>query len=130
MPDVSGGCLCGDVRFVATGEPNRAGICHCLDCRKHHGALFHASAIFPRSAVEVSGETNAFNGRHFCPRCGSSLFGISGDEIELNLGAFDETDRFEPTYELWTIRREAWLPPFPFNRSYERDRESTSRREE
>jgi hypothetical protein len=35
-----------------------------------------------------------------------------------------------PTYELWTIRRESWLPPFPLSRRYERDRASPGRREE
>jgi len=39
--------LCGNVQIVASGRPYRVGLCHCLDCRKHHGALFHASAIFP-----------------------------------------------------------------------------------
>lgn len=120
---LTGGCLCGDVRFTATGRPRRVGICHCLDCRKHHGALFHASAIYPLEAVAVSGETRDWAGRHFCPRCGSSVFGRSGDEIELNLGAFDAPDQFRPTYELWTIRRESWLPPFPVERRHERDRE-------
>jgi hypothetical protein len=47
MNRFTGGCLCGDVRIVATGRPYRVGLCHCLDCRKHHGALFHASAVFP-----------------------------------------------------------------------------------
>ena len=89
MPDgdrverVAGSCLCGDVRFAATGRPYRVGICHCLDCRKHHGALFHASAIFPETAVTVEGETHHYAGRHFCPRCGSSVFGRSGDEVEV-----------------------------------------------
>ena len=123
----TGGCLCGKVRFVASGRPYRVGLCHCLDCRKHHGALFHASAIFPEEAVTIEGETRDYRGRRFCPTCGSSVFGRSGDEVELSLGALDEPDRFIPTYELWTIRREAWLPPFPLERRYERDRDSTSR---
>ena len=42
MQQFSGGCLCGDVRLVASGRPYRVGLCHCLDCRKHHGALFYA----------------------------------------------------------------------------------------
>ena len=74
---ISGGCLCGNVRFVASGRPYRVGLCHCLDCRKHHGALFHASAIFPEEAVEVLGETSDYKGRHFCPRCGSHVFASS-----------------------------------------------------
>ena len=123
MSQVTGGCLCGAVRILASGEPKRVGICHCLDCRKHHGALFHASAIFPEDAVTIEGETRDYAGRHFCPRCGSSVFGRSGGEIEVNLGSLDGPNEFVPTYELWTIRRESWLPPFPLENHYERDRD-------
>lgn len=129
MDRYTGGCLCGRVRIVATGRPDRVGLCHCLDCRKHHGALFHASAIFPRDAVTVDGETRDYQGRHFCPRCGSSVFSRSGDEIEVHLGSLDEPDRFRPTYELWTTRREAWLPAFPVDRRYARDRDGDGRSE-
>ena len=129
MERVAGGCLCGAVRFVVEGRPFRVGICHCLDCRKHHGALFHASAIFPESAVTISGEVGDYRGRCFCPLCGSSVFSRSGDEVEINLASLDAPDQFVPTYELWTIRREAWLPPFPLSQHYERDRPDTGRTE-
>jgi hypothetical protein len=122
MTNHTGSCLCGAVRFTATDQPYRVGLCHCMDCRKHHGALFHASAIFPEAAVAVSGETRAFRGRHFCPACGSPVFGRSGDEIEVNLGSLDEPNQFRPTYELWTIRRESWLPEFPWMRHYAKNR--------
>ena len=125
-----GRCLCGAVRIVATGQSYRVGLCHCLDCRKHHGALFHASAMFPEDAVTLEGETREYKGRHFCPSCGSTVFGRSGDEVEVNLGALDAPDQFIPTYELWTIRREGWLPPFPLARRYERDRDPAERRED
>jgi hypothetical protein len=65
MDRFTGGCLCGDVRFVASGPPYKVGLCHCLDCRKHHGALFHASAIFPEDAVAIEGETREYAGRSF-----------------------------------------------------------------
>lgn len=130
MTQVSGGCRCGNVRLIATGKTYRVGICHCFDCRKTHGALFHASAIFPDTAVSVEGETRDYQGRNFCPDCGSQVFGRSGDEIEVNLGTLDEIDRFQPTYELWTICRENWLPEFPVKRRYERDREGGGRCED
>src|SRR5215203_469791 len=107
MRGLTGGCLCGDVRIVASGSPYRVGICHCLDCRKHHGALFFAAAIFPKDQVTITGEVKDYNGRCFCPTCGSSVFAGYGDEIELHLGTLDAPDQFVPTYELWTIRREA-----------------------
>ncbi|MEQ8651139.1 MAG: GFA family protein [Kiloniellales bacterium] len=129
MERYTGGCLCGKVRFVASGPPYRVGLCHCLDCRKHHGALFHASAIFPLDAVTVTGETGDYAGRCFCPHCGSSVFSRSDDEIEVNLGSLDAPDQLQPTYELWSIRRESWLPPFPLARRYERDRDGEGRSE-
>ena len=120
---VTGGCLCGDIRLVATGEPYRVGICHCLDCRKHHGALFFAAGIFPEDAVTIEGETREYHGRHFCPRCGSSLFSKFGDEVEVHLGTLDAPDQLTPTYECWTVRRESFLPPFPGTKLYEHNRE-------
>jgi hypothetical protein len=130
MDEVSGGCLCGQVRLIAQGRPNRVGLCHCLDCRKHSGALFAALAIFPEDAVTIQGETSSFGERHFCPRCGSTAFWRGEDEIEIGLGSFDEVDQFKPSYELWTIRREGWLPPFPLKHGYERNRESSGRTED
>lgn len=123
MDRFPGGCLCGDVRIVAEGRPNRVGLCHCLDCRKHHGALFFAAAIFPGDAVTIAGEARDYGGRHFCPRCGSSVFTRFGDEIEVHLGALDAPDQLTPSYECWTARREAWLPAFPMEWRYAGDRE-------
>ena len=127
MTRTTGGCLCGKLRVEATGEPYRVGICHCLDCRKAHGALFHASAIFPAEAVTIEGESRDYAGRCFCPHCGATVFGRSGDEIEVNLGSLDAANRFKPTYELWTIRRESWLPSFPGVSRYERNRPGEGR---
>jgi len=124
-----GGCLCGKVRIEASGEPYRVGLCHCLDCRKHSGSLFSATGIFPEDAVAIEGEARDYKGRFFCPECGSSVFSRSGDEVEVHLGTLDAPDQLMPTYELWTIRRESWLPPFPVKHHYERDRESPGRYE-
>jgi hypothetical protein len=129
MEQFTGGCLCGRVRFLATGRPYRVGLCHCLDCRKHSGSAFLASAIFPADRVTIEGETRDHAGRHFCPHCGSSVFARSGDEIEIGLGALDAADQLRPTYENWTTRRESWLPEFPLAHHYARDREGTGRGE-
>jgi hypothetical protein len=113
MQRFTGGCLCGNVRLVASGRPYRVGICHCLDCRKHHGALFHASAIFAQAAVVIEG-----------------VFARTADEVEVNLGSLDAPDQLRPTYESWVVRREAWLPAFPLSRRHEHDRDPASRFED
>ncbi len=80
--------------------------------------------------MTVEGETRDYAGRYFCPHCGSSVFSRSADEIEVNLGSLDAPDQLTPTYESWTVRREAWLPAFALTRHYERDRDSTGRFED
>ncbi|GAA6191252.1 GFA family protein [Phaeobacter sp. NW0010-22] len=129
MESFAGGCACGDVRLVATGQPDRVGLCHCLDCRKHHGALFYAAAVFPQGSVKITGNVQDYKGRCFCPRCGSSVFARSGDEIEVHLGTLDAPDHLIPSYESWALRREGWLPQFPDTEVYERDRPDTGRSE-
>ena len=130
MDTFTGGCLCGTVTIEASGRPYRVGLCHCLDCRKHHGALFNASAIFPQEAVTITGEVRDYAGRFFCPRCGSSVYARSADEIEVHLAALDAPDQLIPTYESWIVRRESWLPAFQLGRRYLRDRTASGRFED
>ncbi|PIE11244.1 MAG: aldehyde-activating protein [Rhodobacterales bacterium] len=118
----TGRCLCGDLVVAASGAPLRVGICHCDDCRRHHGAMFFAAAVFSATAVTIKGEPSCFEGRCFCPRCGSSVFARSGDEVELHLGALDDASQLTPDYELWTLRRATWLPPFPGMRCYRKEK--------
>ncbi|WP_426011859.1 GFA family protein [Caulobacter sp. DWR2-3-1b2] len=112
-----GGCACGAVRYGAEGGPLRVGMCHCLTCRKRHGAPCNAFAVFRSDKVRVEGETFAWatseRGRsHGCAVCGSPVFWREGeDEIELHLGGFDDTGQFIPQYEVWVKRREPWMMP-------------------
>ena len=112
MQHTTASCLCGDVTLTANGHPLRVGICHCKDCQKHHGAAFYAAAIFDQKNVKIVGAVHSYKGRHFCPRCGSSVFAQSDDEIEIHLGAIDSPSDNIPTYEGWTLRRAEWLTAF------------------
>jgi hypothetical protein len=125
MGHYAASCLCGAVRLESSSEPLRVGICHCLDCRKHSGAVFGTYAIFAADAVSITGTTSEYRGRHFCSTCGSSMFGRSDDEIDIAVGSFDAPNQVTPTYELWVRRREHWLPPFPGARLYDGNRTGT-----
>ena len=117
---LTGGCQCGKVRYTARGRPKRAGLCHCLTCRRNTGSAFLAYLVYPRAKVEIAGATRHFRAplllRHFCPECGSPLFleAEGTDEFDVYVGSLDEAARAPgPSYELFTARRLAWLPPFP-----------------
>jgi hypothetical protein len=107
----TGGCLCGSVRYSLEGEPFHVGRCHCADCRKESGSTYTIYGQWPRDAFTVEGEYATYDGRSFCPRCGSSLFTLEDDAAEVRLGSLDDAP-FElvPEAEVWIKRREPWLP--------------------
>jgi len=109
-----GGCSCGAVRFVLRGEPLKVGLCHCTECRKATGAVYVAYADWLPSAFTVEGEAREYKGRSFCPSCGSRVFHLSPDEVEIMIGALDDAPSdLVPTREGWIKRREHWLAPLP-----------------
>jgi hypothetical protein len=109
----SGSCLCGKVTYKVNGPPLRTGLCHCSDCRKESGSSFVSFGIWPGQAFETFGEVRYYDGRGFCPECGSRLFNqIDEDGVEIRIGSLDmaPTD-LEPEYEIWVKRRENWMQP-------------------
>lgn len=107
-----GGCLCGAVRYEVRGEPYQSGLCHCQTCRKLTGSAFSATANWRSEQFHMSGEIRTFEKRSFCPGCGSRLFYLLNDGVEVFLGTLDDApNAIRPMVEVWTIRREPWLIP-------------------
>jgi hypothetical protein len=81
---MTGGCLCGAVRYESTGEPGFALLCHCRDCQRQSGSAFAAGWRVPAAGFRVTqGEPKLYlraadSGneitRAFCPDCGTMLF--------------------------------------------------------
>ena len=81
---ISGGCLCGQLRYEAQGEPDGMGFCYCADCRKASGSGFIPFMSFAASALTITGRTHQFHSpamrggsatRNSCPECGGLVFG-------------------------------------------------------
>jgi hypothetical protein len=127
-----GGCLCGAVRFVATGQPESVAWCHCQSCRKHSGAPVSVFVAFDRTAYTVTkGEITKFNSspgrwRGFCGRCGSTLT-CEGEPVSIethfHVGAFDQAARLQPTRHiipggaLVVVTSGRWLSAAAVNRA-------------
>jgi len=56
MPRMIGGCLCGDVRYLASGDPVVTSICHCRDCQKQIGSAFVEVVAVTRGRLLNSGD--------------------------------------------------------------------------
>jgi hypothetical protein len=116
----TGGCLCGQLRYVATGEPDLMGLCYCSDCRKASGSGFIPFMGFPASAVTITGHcaqhrTTSFRGsesvRNYCPDCGGLVFGGQIGEANdhtVYAGSLDDASRFHPTIAIFVRDRPAW----------------------
>lgn len=121
----TGGCLCGALRYQASGEPRSQGYCFCRDCRKASGSGFVPFLMFPASAVRFAGETRhsiveSLRGgdavRSRCATCGSLVFGgIVGEDSAHSIygGSLDEPSLFQPAIAIFTRDKPDWvlMPP-------------------
>ncbi len=77
---ITGGCLCGAIRYESSEPPIETGTCHCRVCQKWTGSAFMVMARFFRTALRFTkGEPKLYRSssikeKGFCPDCGSSLF--------------------------------------------------------
>ena len=100
MPNPTGKCLCGAVRFELAGEPGRVGLCHCKMCRRWGGGM--ALAVANAEVNILSGESlrwwqsSEWGERGFCGFCGTSLFwrAQGGGHFAVQVGALDSDDLF------------------------------------
>lgn len=120
-PLLAGGCQCGAVRFAIYAMPERIGLCHCRMCQKAAAAPFVSLADVPhRDFAWTRGTPASFRSssvavRDFCAACGTPLTfrEIDGDVIEILTGAFDESARVPPTFEVGVESKLAWISEMP-----------------
>jgi hypothetical protein len=121
MPQMTGGCLCGKVRYSADAEPVFTGVCHCRNCQKQAGTAFSIVVAIPKPALSIEGalKTYADQGdsgkavsRRFCPECGSPI--ISEVEVMpgvaiIKAGTLDDTSWLKPTMEIYCDSAQPWV---------------------
>lgn len=118
---VTGGCLCGAVRYELTAPMLFGGFCYCVDCRKSSGS-HSASMAVPEAAVQVTGATREFQTqgdsgnmvtRVFCPNCGSPIMskGARPGVVMLKAGSLDDPEQFKPMASIYVTRAPSWDKP-------------------
>lgn len=117
---ITGGCLCGAVRYTIDAEPIATRICWCRDCQHLAAGNATVNVIFPSDSITIAGETRTFSGqadsgnllhRRFCPECGTPLF--SAAEVRPHLiivraGTLDDAAIAKPRATIWTDSAPHW----------------------
>ena len=127
---ITGGCLCGAIRYEVTGPEIDAELCHCRMCQRFSGGPVLAWASFPKEALRFTqGEPKYYQSsqggpkyyesspiaeRGFCSNCGSSLTyrGLVpqlADWIFVCVGCFDDPETFAPIWHLGIESQMPWL---------------------
>ena len=129
---VEGGCLCGAVRYRASGPFHDRTICHCETCRRASGAPLVAWFSVPTGRFRwLGGTARSYQSsqratRTFCPDCGTALTYQRVDrpeEIDVTIASLDQPATCLPEDHVWTARQLPWiklddgLPVYPQDRN-------------
>ena len=117
---LTGGCLCGGVRFEIVGPLGTASYCHCARCQRRTGTAASANVRVDSGALRVTQgdellrEFTPEGGapKVFCGTCGSALWSRSPDSTAygVRLGAFDTDPGVRPAFRQFVAYAAAWEP--------------------
>ena len=119
---ITGGCLCGAVRYSIGAPVGALRACHCLNCQKHTGSGGSVNAVVPNEHFKVtkgtpkryddaatkSGRTLS---RFFCGDCGSPLFSQRNPDIGIRIvraGSLDDSNGLKIASNIWTSTARSW----------------------
>ena len=122
MTDITGGCLCGRVRYRASAEPLFTANCHCKHCQKTSGSPFSTVLGLPRESLVLEGalvsyedkdtESGMAVNRKFCGHCGSPIVSevtAAPAVVFLKSGSLDDTSQVKPQMDIWCDHAQPWV---------------------
>ena len=117
---VSGGCLCGAVRYECAADAQFSIMCCCRQCQHISGAGHAPQFALPREAVALSGPVQVYAMRAdsgndvttaFCATCGSPMYKTSSGFAQFmffHAGTMDDPSAYQPQQVVWARGRHAW----------------------
>jgi hypothetical protein len=118
---LTGGCMCGGVRYELSAPPDYAGYCHCTRCQRRTGSAAAVSARVVRGSFRVTDGADLIAyyrpeegfEKAFCSACGSALFSRNPDDHEMlfvRMGTFDGDPGVRPSYRQFVAYAAPWEP--------------------
>ena len=123
---LTGGCLCGAIRYIVSAPVTGLRACHCTHCQKSSGAGGSVNAVLPSSTFSITkgaprryadkADSGRTLNRFFCGDCGSPIYSqreISPDRLVVRAGSFDDSSTMKIVANIWTksARPWSWIDP-------------------
>jgi len=127
---LTGGCLCGAVRYKVSGDQIFSGRCYCNDCRKTSGTGHSAVFAVPEQTVSITGKLTDYTKpggsgqsftRRFCPVCGSRIAGVGAavpGMVLITASTLDDPEKFVSEMSVFASRAPSWDRPPPGTPSF------------
>ncbi len=121
MPTITGGCLCGSIRYTIEAAPIVTRTCWCRLCQYLGAGSGTVNVAFPRAAMLVAGEparyeSRADSGSHlirsFCAICGTPMFSEARERPHLvfvRAGTLDDPHSVAPDVHIYTRTKQEWV---------------------
>ena len=124
---LTGGCVCGSVRYEITAEPITVYACHCMDCQRITSSAFSIGVVVadeafrsigndPRAAPGGVTAAGRVKSRLICSECGTWIYGDPRPGTEhpgmirvVRGGTLDDTSWLKPTAHFWTRSAQPWV---------------------
>lgn len=118
---LTGGCMCGAIRYTLSVPVTELRACHCTTCQKGSGTQGSVNAVIPASAFKLTQgtlkryESLADSGRtlyrDFCGDCGSPIYSQRAtalDTLVVRAGSLDDAGDMKITANIWTRSARPW----------------------
>jgi hypothetical protein len=114
---LQGGCYCGQVRYVAEGDPMLKAQCHCRECQYISGGAPNMFMVMPAAGFSYTKGTPKQSSRsdlegavtrEFCADCGTHLTTLRPDlsAAILKIGTLDDPSLFAPKIAIFTVDKQ------------------------
>ncbi|MFI5029242.1 MAG: GFA family protein [Reyranellales bacterium] len=114
---LEGRCYCGNIRYVAEGEPMLQAQCHCRECQYITGGAPNTFIVMPAAGhTYTKGTPKAFTRsdleravtREFCPDCGTHLATKPPGRpvVVVKVGTLDDPKQFMPQMAIFTVDKQ------------------------
>ena len=118
---LTGGCICGQVKYQIIDKPLFTQACHCKDCKVLTGSSYVVNSSILENTLIVEGEVSSTELKagsgasyktYFCTKCGTYVYAdydSAVGRLTVRTKTLDNSEKFPPQVHIFTKDKDPWL---------------------